>query len=104
MIIADISENVSVPSVSNLFNIIPPWNSQDAEYVLNIFKFASLYLQNDGALCLILNNDQKLAAEIFNQANAFDYVLHKDYWGINELGLASPTNPGSKIIYTVIIP
>ena len=97
LIIADIPENLPVPSVSNPPSVVPPWNSRDPEYVVSIFEFASHYLQNDGALLLIHNNDRKLTADIFDQAETYDFVMHKDWWGINDLELASPTDPDSKV-------
>ena len=97
LIIADIPENLPVPSVSNPPSVVPPWNSRDPEYVVSIFEFASHYLQNDGALLLIHNNDRKLTTDIFDQAETYDFVMHKDWWGINDLELASPTDPDSKV-------
>jgi hypothetical protein len=97
LIIADILENLPVLSASNPPSVVPPWNSQDPEYVVSIFEFSSYYLQNDGVLLLIHNNDQKLTADIFDQAETYDFVMHKDWWGINDLELASPTDPDSKV-------
>lgn len=98
LIIVDIPENLPVPLVSNPPTVIPPWNSREKDYVYDIFYFASLYLQNDGALCIIYNNDQALATEILEEASATKFVLYKDWWGFNELGLTSPTNPGNLVI------
>jgi hypothetical protein len=79
LIIADILENLPVPSVSNPPSVVPHWNSRDPEYVVFIFEFASHYLQNDGALLLIHNNDRKLTTDIFDQAETYDFVMHKDW-------------------------
>jgi len=97
LIIADIPENLPVPSISNPSSVVPPWNSRDPEYVVSIFGFTSHYLQNDGALLLIHNNDRKLTSDIFDQAETYDFVMHKDWWGINDLELAFPTDPDSKV-------
>ena len=98
LIIADIPENLPVPSVSDPPTSIPPWNSRYADYVYDIFHFADEYLQKDGAVCIIYNNDHKLAKDIEDEAKAGHFVLYKDWWGFNVLGLTSPTNPDNLVI------
>ena len=98
LIIADIPENLPVPSVSVPPTSIPPWNSRYKDYLYDIFHFADEFLQKDGAICLIYNTDQKLAKDIEEEAANGGYVLFKDWWGVNVLGLTSPTNPENLVI------
>ena len=99
MIIADIPENLPVPSVSVPPTSIPPWNSRYKDYLYDIFHFADEFLQKDGAICLIYNTDQKLAKDIEEEAANGGYVLFKDWWGVNVLGLTSPTNPENLVLF-----
>ena len=104
MIIADIPENLPVPTISTPSSSIPPWNARHTGYVETIFEFASDFLQNDGALLLFLCDDRHLISDIFEQAHTYDFVLHKDWWGINDLGLASPKDSNSTVIKTILNP
>lgn len=103
LIIADIPENLPVPTVSNPSIAVPPWNSREPGYVESIFEFARMYLQNDGALLLFHCDDRDLFTEVFDLADSYDFVMAKDWWGINDLNLASPRDPKSTVFYTIII-
>ena len=102
LIIADIPENLPVPTVSIPSSTVPSWNSRESGYVESIFEFASYYLQNDGALLLFHCDDRDLCTEVFDLADSYDFVMTKDWWGINDLSLASPRDPTSTVFSTSI--
>ncbi len=90
MIIADIPENLPVPGISTS---IPDWNMRKENYVETLFEMADMYLHDDGALLLIHCDDRSLLKEVDELANQYDMKLAKDWWGINELHLASARDP-----------
>ena len=103
LIIADIPENLPVPTVSNPSSTVPSWNSRESGYVESIFEFARMYLQNNGALLLFHCDDRDLFTEVFDLADSYDFVMAKDWWGINELSLASPRDPKSTVWFPIIV-
>jgi len=52
-----------------------------------------MYLYDDGVLLLIHCNDHSLLKEVDELADQYDMKLAKDWWGINELHLASAHDP-----------
>ena len=102
LIIADILENLTVPSVMDPTNpnAIPPWNVREPGYVESIFEFARMYLQQDGVVLLFHCDDPELVTEVFDMALSYDFLLCKDWWGINELPLQSPKHGSRKVLCT----
>ena len=94
LIIADIPENLPVPGISTL---IPDWNKRAENYVETLFEMADMYFHDDGALVLIHSNDRSLLKEIDELADQYDMKLVRDWWGINELSLASARDPSTTV-------
>ena len=72
---------------------IPEWNRRQTFYLENLFTFADANLHDDGVLLLMHPDDPELLKDIYGWAFTFDYSLAKDWWGLNELHLTSPTDP-----------
>ena len=105
LIIADIPENLTVPFVTDPTdpNAIPPWNVRETGYVESILEFASIYLQRDGAVLLFHCEDPDLVHEVFENALTYEFILYKDWWGINELPLQSPKHGSRKVLCTTLL-
>ena len=99
LILADIPENLPVPGISAPFTSVPPWNMRPKGYVESIFEFGDVYLHDDAAILLFHCDDQALYSEVEEAADQYNFRLCKDWWGINDIALASPKFPSSTVRY-----
>ena len=99
LIIADIPENLLVPGISAPFTSVPPWNMRPEGYVESIFEFGDAYLHDDAAILLFHCDDRALYSEVEEAAKQYNFRLCKDWWGINDIALASPKFPSSTVQY-----
>ena len=102
LLIADIPENLPVPGISIPSTIIPPWNVRPEKYVDTIFEFAEIYLHDDAALLLFHANDRDVLIDVEECAETYNFHLECDWWGMNDLPLASPRNPSTTVIVIFI--
>lgn len=114
LLIADIPENLPVPTVSNPSSLIPPWNvrkkallePEDGEtsedFMQDLFDHADSYIHDDGALLLFYPDDQTLRREIAGYVERDGFKLFKEWWGINRLRLALPNNPTRTVSFPLI--
>ena len=63
----------------------------------SIFEFAEAYLQDDGALLLFHCDDSSFRKEVADKAYQYDMKVFEDWWGINNLLLASPKDPSRTV-------
>jgi len=75
LIIADIPENLPVPSISTS---ISDWNMCKENYIKTLFEMADMYLHDDGALLLIHCNDHSLLKKVDELADQYDMKLAND--------------------------
>ena len=87
-----------MPTVSNPFSSIPQWNVRPKGYVESIFEFAEAYLQDDGAFLLFHCDNSNLRKEVADKAYQYDMKVFEDWWGINDLLLASPKDPSRTVL------
>ena len=99
LIIANIPENLPVPGISAPFTSVPPWNMRPEGYVESIFEFGDVYLHDDAAILLFHCDDRALYSEVEEAAEQYNFRLCKDWWGINDIALASPKFPSSTVQY-----
>ena len=93
LLIADIPEGLPVPNVSSPSTAIPDWNALPSGFVESIFIFAETFLHDDAALLLFHCDDPNIHNEVVEWAQEYGFKVHRDWWGVNELRLASPRNP-----------
>lgn len=72
-------------------------------YVESIFEFAEAYFLDDGALFLFHCNNSSLCKEVTDKAYQYNMKVFEDWWGINNLLLASPKDP-SHIVLVFLTP
>jgi hypothetical protein len=53
LIIANLPENLPVPTISNPSTSIPLWNTLSKNFLESLFDFANEHLQDNGAMILI---------------------------------------------------
>lgn len=91
-----------MPGISVPSTVIPPWNVRPEKYVDTIFEFAEIYLHDDGALLLFHANDRDVLIDVEECAETYNFHLECDWWGMNDLPLASPRNPSTTVIVIFI--
>lgn len=101
LLIADIPEGLPVPSISSGPSIIPSWNKIDSNCVESIFAFADAFLHDDAALLLFHSFDSTITADIVWWASDFKFDLKKEWWGVQDLRLTSPTDTTSEVLYSI---
>jgi hypothetical protein len=96
LLIVDIPENLPVPGIS-VAPSIPTWNARPERYVESVFEFGDAYLHDDGAILLFHCDDRALLSEVEEAAEQYSFKLCKDWWGINDIPLASPKTPSTTV-------
>ena len=89
----DLPEGLPVPTVSSPSTVIPAWNVLSEGYLVKVLEFADAFLHDDAALVLIHCADPRLCTEIVEWSTAYDFEVFRDWWGVNDLRLTSPTDP-----------
>jgi hypothetical protein len=90
LIIADVPEDLPVPTISNPSTSIPVWNELPTNFLESLFDFASEHLQDNSALILIHAAEiPLLKSEIRSYFQDYNFTTFKDWWGMNRLRLAN---------------
>ena len=92
-----------MPGISAPFTSVPPWNMRPEGYVESIFEFGDAYLHDDVAILLFHCDDRALYSEVEEAAEQYNFCLCKDWWGINDIALASPKFPSSMVQYLFLL-
>lgn len=99
LIIVDVPEGLSVPTVSTPPSSVPAWNKFSEEWLLAIFDFAETYLHDGGGLLVIYPFCRQIKSHLLGNCKSFGFQSKKDWWGMNRLHLTSPSDPLSTVRY-----
>ena len=89
LIILDIPDGLPVPSVSRPPFIVPSWNILQPGFLDHAFDFASAHVQDRGAVLLFFPDDLELKAKLRGYMTAYNFVLFREWMGINRLRMTS---------------
>jgi hypothetical protein len=92
LIIIDLPEDLPVPTVSNLADVVPPWNQRADLLLKAIFVFAEDYLQDDGAMIVIHPFQVDAKSTILGYCVEYGFETRKEWLCMNRLHLCSPLN------------
>jgi len=92
LILVDIPEGLTVPTVSEPPSSIPPWNMDSKEWLQPIFDFADQHLHDDGAIIIIHPHRVSTKSNILGYCKSYRFELRKEWWGHNRMHLTSPVN------------
>ena len=70
----------------------------------SVFEFGDAYLHDDGAILLFHCDDRALLSEVEEAAEQYSFKLCKDWWGINDIPLASPKSPSTTVCTLSVFP
>jgi hypothetical protein len=85
LIIVDVPKGLLVPTVSDLADVIPPWN-QSAESLLKaVFVIAEDYLQDDGAIIVIHSYQVDAKSTILEYCVEYSFETCKEWLYMNRL-------------------
>jgi hypothetical protein len=62
LFIIDIPKNLPVPNLSNHATLVPDWNILHDGFFHHMFDFASIHVQDSGAILLFHADDLKIKA------------------------------------------
>ena len=85
----DAPKNLSVPGVSD--SAIPSWNIRSDNYFEALFSFAQSNLHDDAVVLIIHSAKPQVLKDLREWAFEFGYDQVRDWWGLNNLLLASPS-------------
>jgi hypothetical protein len=90
LIVADILDGLPVLNVSESPSHVPAWNLLNEEEMIEpIFKFASEYVHDDGAILLFHPENGKVKEFTLERADTYGFCLLDSWMGVNELKLSS---------------
>ena len=92
-----------MPTLSSPSIVVPNWNVLPTGFIENVFIFAESFLHDDAALLLFHCDDPKIDVEVTEWAKEYGFKVHRDWWGVNELRLASPTDPMKTVCDTYFL-
>ena len=88
LVIADISENLLVPNVSDPAYSVPSWNALDFDFLGELFDFMDEIIHDDRVFLLFHLDDNGDSREnIHNDFFAFGVTIFKEWLGVNRLRL-----------------
>ena len=94
LVIADLPENLPVPTVSDPPSSIPSWNVLDDGFLGELFDFADEIIHDDGALLLFHPQDDGDFRELIeSHFPSFGFAVFKEWLGVNRLRLRSAKHP-----------
>jgi hypothetical protein len=64
LILLDIPENLPVPNLSSPATSVPPWNTLRLGFLDHVFDFASVHIQDRGAILLFFPDNLELKAKL----------------------------------------
>ena len=78
-----------MPGVSD--SAIPSWNIRSDNYFEALFSFAQSNLHDDAVILIIHSAEPQVLKDLREWAFEFGYDQVRDWWGLNNLLLASPS-------------
>ena len=87
LIIVDVPKGLLVPIVSNLANVIPPWNQSVESLFKAVFLIAEDYLQDDGAIIVIHSYQVDTKSTILEYCVEYSFETCKEWLYMNHLHL-----------------
>ena len=78
-----------MPGVSNF--AIPSWNIRSDNYFEALFSFAQRNLHDDAVILIIHFAEPQVLRDLQEWAFEFGYNQVRNWWGLNNLLLASPS-------------
>jgi hypothetical protein len=95
LLIADLSEGLPMPIVSP--SAIPEWNKRDSDEIEAIFEFAFHFLHDDAHILLFVPESKNVRLDVRTFAATYEFVLIRDWWGINFMHLCSGLDAYAKV-------
>jgi hypothetical protein len=89
LIILDIPENLPMPNLSSPATSVPPWNTLQVGFLDHVFDFASVHVQDRGAILLFFPDNLELKAMLRGYMTTYSFVLFREWMGINRLRMTS---------------
>jgi hypothetical protein len=89
LIILDILENLPVPNLSSPATSVPQWNTLQVGFLDHVFDFASVHVQDRGAILLFFPNNLELKAMLRGYMTTYSFALFREWMGINRLRMTS---------------
>ena len=78
-----------MPGVSD--SAIPSWNIRSDNYFKALFSFVQSNLHDDAVILIIHSAEPQVLRDLREWAFEFGYDQVRDWWGLNNLLLASPS-------------
>lgn len=97
LMVVDMPEGLPVPGISVPATAIPHWNQDSKEWLQPVFDFADQHLQDDGALIIFHPFRISTKSNILGYCKTYGFEVRKEWWGMNRLHLASPSNPSTTV-------
>jgi hypothetical protein len=89
LILLDIPENLPVPNLSSPATSVPPWNTLRLGFLDHVFDFASVHIQDRGAILLFFPDNLELKAKLRGYMTTYSFALFREWMGINKLWMTS---------------
>jgi hypothetical protein len=89
LMILDIPDDLPVCHLSSPATAVPEWNKLRPKFLDNVFDFASVHLQDAGALLLFHSDDLNLRAILKGFNNTYGFRVYREWMGINRLQMTS---------------
>ena len=97
LIIFDIPESLPVPDVSRMPFSVPPWNALRHGFLDHAFDFAAANVQDKGAVLLFFPDDLELKSKLRGYMTGYNFVVFREWMGINRLQLTSAKDKTKKV-------
>lgn len=97
LMVVDMPEGLPVPGISVPPTAIPPWNQDCKEWLQPVFDFADQHLHDDGALIIFHPFRTSTKSNILGYCKTYGFEVRKEWWGMNRLHLANPSNPTTTV-------
>ena len=103
LLFANVPENLQVPHISTSSKDIPCWNRHTASYFGALFAFVKKNLHDDSVIVFTHAADPEVHVEIHDSAHTESWYMAKEWFGMNDLDLQSPTNPIGVVCHVLLI-
>ena len=97
LMIMDIPEGLSVPTVASPTSSVPEWNKLLDRFVETVFEIASGLVHDNGVLLLFYPDDLQMRANIRGCLKAYHFSFFKEFMGVNRLPLTSARNASKTV-------
>ena len=91
LIIAEFSDGLRVPRVSDPSSQVPHWNEHNPAFLQVMMSFANAHLHDDGAFLLFYHGNSTVKKEISGYFKNYNFKFKDEWTIINDMHLANPT-------------